>query len=223
MKRTILSVMGIYFSILSLYAQDFSGVKKGDILEVNGTKGIVFRIDEDGIHGTMMSINAFRGVKNAWCFQSKYVENISADSKTDGMKNTQAVYDYASNNHIDLQEFPVFAWCNSLGEGWYIPAVSQLEQFINYWLGNDNELDWDEDDESDNKIDENLPHPKLVNTKLLDAGGIAFTSGVYTSTKDKKGDVYTYYYHSLKKWWKFCRRNPMNLDRSMVGRAFYNF
>lgn len=223
MKQFVLGLLGMYFSIGSVYAQSFSDVRKGDILEINGVKGIVFQVDEEGTHGSMMSIKAFRGVKDAWCSKSKYAEEIPADSKTDGMKNTQAVYDYAAQNHIDLREFPAFAWCKSLGEGWYIPSISQLEVFINYWLGNDNELDWDEEDESNKEIDESIPQPKQINHKMLDAGGIAFTSGVYTSSKNEKGDIYTYYYHPMKKWWRFLKRNPMNLDRSVLGRAFYDF
>lgn len=215
--------MGIYLSFGGIYAQTFLDVKKGDILEINGVKGVVFQVDENGEHGCMMTIKAFRGVKNAWCSKGKYVDEIATDSKTDGMKNTQAVFDYVAQNNIDIKEFPVFAWCKNLGEGWYLPSIAQLEVFINYWLGNDNELDWDEDDDSDKQIDESIPQPQLINHKMLDAGGIAFTSGVYTSSKTEKGDIYTYYYNPIKKWWKFLKRNPMNLDRGVLGRAFYDF
>lgn len=207
---------------MAAYAQ-FSDVRKGDILEINGVKGIVFSVDENREHGTMMSIRVLRGKKNAWCAKSKYASGLTMSSRTDGKANTDEVFRFVDVNGIDLSEFPAFEWCRSLGEGWYIPAVGQLEQFVNYWLGNENELDWDEDSETDNIIDESIPQPKLVNRKILEAGGIPFLNGVYTSTKDSNGKIYIYTYNSKGNWWKFYRRDPMNTDLMTVGRAFYDF
>lgn len=204
------------------YAQ-FSDVRKGDILEVNGVKGIVFSVDESGEHGSMMSLKVLRGKKNAWSSKSKYVADLNMSSKTDGKTNTEEVYRYARANGIDLSEFPAYEWCRSLGEGWYIPAVNQLETFVNFWLGNDNELDWDEDSDADNLIDESIPQPKLINAKMLEAGGIPFLNGVYTSTKNSNGRIYVYAYNRQKNWWKFYMRDAMNLDIYTVGRAFYDF
>lgn len=212
----------MYCYALTVHAQ-FSNVKKGDIIDIKGTQGIVFSINENGDHGTIMSVKAFRGEKNAWCGDSKIASEVHPYSKTDGKANTQLIFDYATNNHLSLNFFPVFNWCKQLGEGWYIPAISQLETFINYWLGNDNELDWDEDDETSKEIESTISTSKLINRKLVEAGGIPFFNGVYTSTENENGKIYTYYYNQSKGWWKFMKKGKMNLDRYTLGRAFYDF
>lgn len=90
-------------------------------------------------------------------------------------------------------------------------------------LGNtDVEVDWEED-ENVNSVDDSMPHTKVVNNILLEAGGIPFLNGVFTSTLDasKKVDVFEYNKDDGK--WKFYKINPMKLDAFCVGRAFYDF
>ena len=53
-------------------------VRKGDILQVNGVKGIVFNVNEDGTHGQMMSVKAFRGKKDLFCTKSSYLKGFYA-------------------------------------------------------------------------------------------------------------------------------------------------
>lgn len=124
---------------------------------------------------------------------------------------------------ISLTNYPVYNWCKSLGDGWYVPSINQLKAFVNYWLGNtDVEVDWEED-ENVNSVDDSMPHTKVVNNILLEAGGIPFLNGVFTSTLDasKKVDVFEYNKDDGK--WKFYKINPMKLDAFCVGRAFYDF
>ena len=56
--RQIITFLIACFTSLICSAQ-VKNVKKGDVLQVNGVKGIVFNVNEDGTHGQMMSVKAF--------------------------------------------------------------------------------------------------------------------------------------------------------------------
>lgn len=179
--RQIITILIACFTSLICSAQ-VKNVKKGDVLQVNGVKGIVFNVNEDGTHGQMMSVKAFRGKQNLYCVKSAYLKGISMLDENDGKANTDELFAYASAKGISLTNYPVYNWCKSLGEGWYIPSINQIKAFINYWLGNtDVEVDWEED-ENVNAVDDSMPHTKVVNNILLEAGGIPFLNGVFTST-----------------------------------------
>lgn len=223
MYRYIIIFITCIISLAS-FAQ-VKDVKKGDILQVNGIKGIVFSVNEDGTHGKMMSVKAFRGKKDLYCVKSSFLKELSMSDENDGKVNTLELFTYASTNGIPLTNYPVYNWCKSLGEGWYIPSINELKSFVNYWLGNtDVEVDWEEDEDSSSKSsDDTTPHTKVVNNILLEAGGIPFLNGVFTSTlnNSKKVDVFDYNKDDGK--WKFNKVNPMKIDAFCVGRAFFNF
>ena len=61
--RQIITILIACFTSLICSAQ-VKNVKKGDVLQVNGVKGIVFNVNEDGTHGQMMSVKALRGKQN---------------------------------------------------------------------------------------------------------------------------------------------------------------
>lgn len=213
----------LLFCLISLFASTYgqvSNVKKGDILVVNGVKGIVFKVDESGCHGSMMSVKAFRSPKNSYTSKASNLKGLKLLSKTDGMANTLELFNKASNSNVLLYNYPVFQWCKSLGNGWYIPAVEQLEEFVNYWLGNTIEVDWDDEEDV---VSEAIPHKQKVNNILLEAGGIPFLNGVFTSTMDINGKIYVYIYDKKKDYWQFKQVNPMKMDELSVGRAFYDF
>lgn len=221
MKKSLLLIIAIF---ISLFCQaQYRDVKIGDILNINGVKGIVFNVNEDGTHGQIMSVKAFRAKKYLFCSKSSYLKNLSMTSETDGKQNTQELYAFCSANNISLVNFPVFQWCKSLGDGWYIPSIQQLKEFINYWLGNnDVVVDWDEDEEELN-IDDSTPHTKIVNNLLLEAGGIPFLNGIFSSTLDSKHKVDVFDYNKEDGKWRFKKVNPMKINKFCVGRAFYNF
>ena len=130
MKKFFLTLFCVICN-LSLIAQ-VTDVRKGDILTVNGVKGIVFYVDDSGCHGTMMSVKAFRGTKNLFCSKISLLNGTLMASATDGKSNTEKLFAYAVSKNIALTEFPVFNWCKSLGYGWYIPSIEQLKTFVNY-------------------------------------------------------------------------------------------
>lgn len=201
----------------------FKDVKLGDILSVNGVKGIVFNVNDDGTHGQMMSVKAFRAPKDLFCAKSSYIKGLSMLSENDGKKNTDELFAYCETNNIPLTVFPVFNWCKSLGEGWYIPSILQLKNFINYWLGNyDVVMEWEEDEEAVISED-SKPHTQLVNSILLDMGGIPFLNGVFSSTLDDKHKVDVFEYDKEDGKWTFKRTNPMKVDKFCTGRAFCDF
>ena len=165
---------GIIYFLLSMccitaHAQ-YSNVSVGDILDFNGVKGIVFQVDETGEHGKAMSISCLRSVGDSWCSDGKLAKRMpQTTDERDGEKNTQTVIEYAKSNNA-LAKFPVFKWCTELGEGWYVPSLKELEAFVNYWLGNEQTIDWDS--EEDAQIDDSKPYYKQVNTKIIPVGGI---------------------------------------------------
>ena len=219
--RTIFLVFNIFLSI-TLFAQ-VQNVKKGDVLVVNGVKGIVFKVDDTGCHGRMMSVNAFRAPKNLFCTKSSRLKNVDMSSSTDGKLNTENLFNYVVLEQLSLSDFPVFKWCKGLGPGWYIPSVEQLRGFIMYWLGTDNvEEDWEDDDESPVEKDDR-PKNEIVNEILLKAGGIPFLNGVFTSTLQNKGRIDLFKYDKESGTWEFVQVNPMKIDAFSVGRAFYDF
>ena len=208
----------------------FENVRKGDIIEIDGVKAIVFKTDGNG-HGSAMSISALRGRKDVWATSKKEASNIPAYSETDGMANTQAVYDYAKTKGVSLSNFPAFEWCSRLGPQWYIPSVKQMEAFVNYILGNEQEYDWDSGDELD--MDAESLTTKEINERIREAGGVPFisntpsgsfaTMGIYTSTKNSDNKVYVYTMDPKKNMWSFKKVSISSIGKYMMGRAFIDF
>lgn len=214
----------IYFLLsmccMTAHAQ-YANVNVGDIVDFNGVKGIVYQVDETGEHGKAMTISCLRGVGDSWCSDSKLAKKMPQTSdEQDGEKNTQSVIEYAKSNNA-LSKFPVFKWCAELGEGWYVPSLKELEAFVNYWLGNEQTIDWDS--EEDAQIDDSKPYYKLVNTKIIEAGGVPFLNGVFTSTVNQDGKVYVFWFDRQKNAFSFKKWSKDNLSKYFVGRAFRKF
>ena len=164
----------------------FTDVKKGDIIEIDGVKAIVWQVDETGEHGCAMGIKPLRGIDDAWCKNKKIDDNMPAmNDDSDGLANMQTLYAFAEEEGIPMSDFPAFEWCQKLGPEWYIPSVKELEGFINFWVGNEQDMDWNIDDETEQALDNERPYYKQVNNKMLDAGGISFINGVFSKKKKK--------------------------------------
>lgn len=200
-----------------------SNFQCGDIIDINGTKAIIYKVDELGLHGVAMSVKCLRGIKDMWCRDNHLDKTMpSTLSEYDGMENTRQIIAFAKRNGV-LQKFPVFEWCNKLGEQWYIPSKKELEDFVNFWLGNEQTLDWDSEEEIENEIDENQPYYKKINKTLIDAGGVPFINGVFTSTVTADGKVYVFWFNRQKNTWSFKKESKANLSKYLVGRAFIRF
>lgn len=223
-KLSVYLIIGCLLFCTIASAQ-FYDVKKGDIIEINGEKAMVFSTKGDG-HGSAISIKTLRGKKNVWCENKKLINSIKTDSKSDGQANTKAVYEYCESYNVSLSQFPAFAWCKSLGDGWYIPSIKEMEEFVNFWLGNEQEFDWDSDDE-DIELEENFT-TKAINERMIDAGGTPFASSdsyawVFTSTKTEDNRVFVFEVDRTKNVWKFKKMSPSSIGIYTMGRAFYDF
>lgn len=218
MKNCVFFII-LSISVLSSYAQN-NFINVGDIVEIGNHKAIVFYVDDSGKHGKAMMVKALRNVDNPWCNNGKYLKRLpDLSNKVDGEINTSKIVDYAKSENI-LHYFPVFQWCCNLGNGWYIPSVDELELFVNFWLGNNEILDWDVGEECE--MDKMLFY-KEINNKLLDAGGTAFINGVYTSTVNDEGRVYVFYFDRKNNTWQFNLKKINKLGDDCVGRAFIKF
>ena len=204
----------------------YEDAHRGDIIDINGEKALVFYTDGYG-HGSAINIKAFRGKKKAWGTDKKCISAVRTENSSDGLENTNAVYDYCKANNVSLSVFPAFEWCKSLGEGWYIPSIKQMETFVNYWLGNTQEFDWDSEDEYELGNDMST---KEINEKMIDAGGTPFVSsvsgfisGIYTSTKTNDDRVFVFEMNKTKNVWRFAKLNTLAIGTYTMGRAFYDF
>ena len=78
-----------------------------------------FVVYDGGYHGKIVSLDEGR---EKWALGSAIDNMIYATSKGGGMGNMNKIKklpNWKSN-------YPAFAWCASLGEGWYLPAVDEL-------------------------------------------------------------------------------------------------
>ena len=96
----------------------------GDYYNQDGKEGVVFWVDASGRHGKIVSMTELGRL--VWSSDKKEQRRlIGADSKTDGAKNLAVV-----KRIPDWQsKYPAFKWCAELGEGWYLPAIEELELF----------------------------------------------------------------------------------------------
>ncbi len=97
--------------------------KVGDYYNENSREGVVFEVDSTGRHGKIVGM---KQAKSSWCMNKARFEETGATDKVDGMKNMQQIM------RIDgwRESYPAFAWCAEQGDGWYLPAIEELEKFM---------------------------------------------------------------------------------------------
>ena len=96
--------------------------KIGDLYNKDGVKGLVFRVDESGKSGLIVSLSEPEQMKAG----SYDLVPTGATIRSCGEQNTAIIY--AQPNW--KSRYPAFAWCNSLGEGWYIPSIDELRELL---------------------------------------------------------------------------------------------
>lgn len=104
--------------------------KVGDLYQDEaGRKGIVFRVDATGEHGTIVDMRDSDD-KMEWCKMTddEPLMLIEASSRSNGASNQRQVMiqpQYGSR-------YPAFVWCMTRrGGGWYMPSIEELELFSN--------------------------------------------------------------------------------------------
>ena len=92
----------------------------GDYYNVDGVKGIVYRISDGGKHGKIISLD----------------EAILQWSTEEVLTGATDLYNGESNTNViisnfDLNNYPAFKWCNNKNtagiSGWYMPSISEVE------------------------------------------------------------------------------------------------
>lgn len=100
--------------------------KVGDYYNVDGKEGVVFWVDETGKHGKIVSLD--QAEKKQWCTDAEYEKDLRyiALDEYDGMKNLQSIQKISDWRN----KYPAFAWCADHGDGWYLPAIKELELLL---------------------------------------------------------------------------------------------
>ena len=93
----------------------------------DGTKeGIVFEVDPFGKRGKIVSM--LMTEKIHWtCTREEAKRFLYALSKTDGREAAAKIKDIPDWK----DKYPVYVWCNNLGEGWYVPSVEEMKTIYN--------------------------------------------------------------------------------------------
>ena len=99
--------------------------KVGDYYNVDGKEGVVFWVDETGKHGKIVSLDQ---AEKQWCTDDEYLKGLTgiASDDYDGMKNLQSIQKISGWRN----KYPAFAWCADHGDGWYLPAIKELELLL---------------------------------------------------------------------------------------------
>ena len=93
--------------------------KVGDYYNDGTKEGIVFEVYDGGWHGKIVSLDYS---EELWAVDAVYENATGATSKTGGMNNMNRIKKLPNWK----ENYPAFAWCASLGNGWYLPAKDEL-------------------------------------------------------------------------------------------------
>lgn len=112
----------------------------GDYYSANGVEGVVCVLDEDKLHGLIISLEE---MYLPWAiFRKDKLVVVGASDKSDGVSNMKIIEEYIANNNLSWSDFPAFNWAKELGAGWYIPSIDELLQIgSNYNGGNRMSID----------------------------------------------------------------------------------
>ena len=93
--------------------------KVGDYYNDGTKEGIVFEVYDGGWHGKIVSLNYS---EEQWAVDAVCRNATGATSETGGMNNMNRIKKLP-NWKVN---YPAFAWCASLGSGWYLSAIEEL-------------------------------------------------------------------------------------------------
>ncbi len=92
--------------------------KIGDIVTVNGVKGVVFQISPQ------VKIVSVKETTATW---GEYGVKTGATDSDNGKANMAKIKSISGWQ----SKYPAFKWCSDLGEGWYLPAKNELKAIYN--------------------------------------------------------------------------------------------
>lgn len=110
------------------------GFKLLDVYSEEGkVVGVVFWVSDDGMSAKIVSLN--RSEKIAWAVAESSAATTlieAAVDKADGSVNTAAIREFVKDNSSDV---PALAYLDALGEGWYWPAINELQSLFEAYNG----------------------------------------------------------------------------------------
>ena len=154
--------------------------KVGDYYNVDGKEGVVFWVDETGKHGKIVSMDQ---TELQWCTDDEYNKKLTgiATDSSNGLNNLRSIMKIAAWK----DKYPAFAWCADHADGWYLPAIDELEELL---------------------LNDEV-HSKVNGTLEQKRGSVMYSKGVdkwyWSSTEENKwrawgvymydGSTYSYY------------------------------
>lgn len=132
-------------------------------------EGIVCEVTADGKHGKMLSLKESSGLQ----WSTTGAKDDTTD-ENDGSVN----FGLIRAKDAEFAAYPAFAWCASLGEGWYIPAVNELLAVRAAWGGTNAEKE-------------------AFNARIAAVGGETIKASVFVAAKGSNQSAY--YYSSTEK------------------------
>ena len=93
--------------------------KVGDYYNDGTKEGVVFTVSKDGMHGKIISLEQS---DEKWAVKEVSNVDTGAENEKDGMVNMNKVKKQKNWE----ENYPAFAWCAGLGDGWYLPAEKEL-------------------------------------------------------------------------------------------------
>lgn len=129
MKKILLFFAALFISSL-LHAQ--ATYEVGKVYEINGVKGLVYKVSANGRHGMMMSLKYCPKKMSALVSDKSMFADARELCKDDenGVNAMNAIEKYIEEHGTDWSKFPCFNWARSLGEGWYIPSKKELMEMV---------------------------------------------------------------------------------------------
>lgn len=180
MKQVLMLIIAL-FGCTVAYAQ----YKVGDIYDKDGLKGLVVKVDESGQHGLIMSLDKFTG---KWSSDKNIKFETNAFFEDDGQKNMQAIETYITETGNSWSLFPFYEWCRNKGEGWYAPALEEMNYIFSTINGAVGNYDKNIYKKYDNLIKNNGGESLYGSVKLPMGGKMPLH--MLTSTEGNAGKVY---------------------------------
>lgn len=173
----------------------------GQFYDQDGVKGVVCMVDEEGLHGLVISLDESKYIP--WStFDKEHLRLIGCDDHADGAANMEKMAAYIAANNLSWEDFPAFDWCRQQGEGWYLPAIDELLVIGHNYNGGD-------------RVHNNRQARNHFNDALRNNGGQRMDRLVYyfsSTEKDEKSawtshtDLQPPYVIEIPKYQKFLVR-----------------
>lgn len=161
----------------------------GDLYKVGSVEGIVYKVDETGGHGMILSLD------ETLCIWSSELEDLSW--RFGNFSFTEGYYNVECIKQIDNwgKKYPAVKWCDAKNAlsltAWYLPALYELGDVFAAFNGGPAE--GGDDDGTDPVAEKGREAQERFNKALTDAGGTPLSIDDYwSSTQFGAQDTYSY-------------------------------